>query len=68
MDQERVAVSINDASQMLGIKRDLLYRLVRAGDLPSITIGTRRVIPTSAIRRFVEERAGEQAEAPVAAR
>ena len=48
--------SIPDACQYLGIRRSLLYRLMERGELPWAKIGSRRVIPWRALRRYAAER------------
>ncbi|MGI8925745.1 MAG: helix-turn-helix domain-containing protein [Tepidiformaceae bacterium] len=58
LDGERLAVSVEEAARLLGVSRGKMYPLVMAGQIESFTIGTRRLIPTAALRRFVEEQAG----------
>jgi len=54
---EPLAVSVGDAARMLGISRAALYPIVMAKAIDSFTVGTRRLVPMSALRRFVEEQA-----------
>jgi excisionase family DNA binding protein len=42
-------VSVGDAAAILGISRSHAYRLVAAGDLPSVHLGRRVLVPLSAI-------------------
>ena len=42
-------LSVADAARLLGISRSLAYECVRRGELPSIRLGTRIVVPASAI-------------------
>ena len=51
---ERLTISVEDAAAMLGISRALAYVLVRRGDIPSLRLGRRVVIPEHAFRCFVE--------------
>jgi len=52
---ERDAYSVEEARQKLGgIARQTIYNLIQAGELDSITIGTRRLIPATAIAKFIE--------------
>ncbi len=60
---EKLAVGVNEAAELLGIHRDLLYRLVQAGDVPSFTVGSRRLLPVAGLREFVERRTAEPVEA-----
>jgi excisionase family DNA binding protein len=59
----RVSVEPLVAAEMLGIGRTMVFELLRRGDLPSYTIGRRRLIPVAAIERFVEERVAAEAAA-----
>jgi len=42
---ERIALSVEEAGMLLGISRDLTYDLVARGDLPSVKLGRRLVVP-----------------------
>ena len=59
---ERLSVSVSQAAQMIGIRRDLMYRLIMAGAVPSFKIGARRLIPTAALRDYVERQVSEAEE------
>jgi len=48
---ERLALSVEEAGMILGISRDLAYDLVGRGELPSVRLGRRVVVP----RRALEE-------------
>lgn len=45
---------IADAAALLGISRSNLYCLMRAGEVRSVRIGSRRLIPRAALESFVE--------------
>lgn len=49
---DRFAYTVNDACEAMGIKRTLLYRLVRRGALQTVKIGGRTLIPRSEIERL----------------
>ncbi|MGH9158280.1 MAG: helix-turn-helix domain-containing protein [Acidimicrobiales bacterium] len=42
---EGLAISVDEAARLLGISRDLAYDLVRRGELPSVRLGRRIVVP-----------------------
>jgi excisionase family DNA binding protein len=42
-------LSVADAAKLLGISRTLAYECVNRGELPSIRLGARIVVPTTAI-------------------
>jgi excisionase family DNA binding protein len=46
---ERVALSVEEAAALLGISRDLAYDLVARGELPSVRLGRRLVVPRRAL-------------------
>jgi excisionase family DNA binding protein len=46
MDQtERLAYTVTEAAALLGIGRTHAYALAKAGDLPTVTLGRRVVVP-----------------------
>lgn len=55
---DRDAYTIEEARQRLGgIARQTVYNLIHAGELRSLSIGARRLIPASAIIDFIQRRA-----------
>jgi excisionase family DNA binding protein len=50
-----LAVTVDDAADVLGIDRKVAYTAVDKGELPSIKIGTRPLIrvPTAALRKLL---------------
>jgi len=52
----RLTLKADEAAEVLGIGRTKLYQLIYAGELPSFTVGRRRLISTSALREWVETR------------
>lgn len=48
-------MSITEAAALLGISRGLAYELVARGDLPSIRLGRRILIPRHALERFLDQ-------------
>jgi excisionase family DNA binding protein len=55
--------SIEEAAKRMGIGRSTVYELLALGELESITIGRRRIVPESAIRSFfAARRAADRAE------
>ena len=53
MDGNKLAYSVQEACQALGIGRALAYELIRSGRLHSIKVGARRLIPASALQEFL---------------
>ncbi|MCR6699708.1 MAG: helix-turn-helix domain-containing protein [Dokdonella sp.] len=48
-----LAHTIPSAARMLGIGRTSLYELMQRGELKTIRIGTRRLVPDSELHRYV---------------
>lgn len=51
---ERRAVSVKEAAKMLGLSRNGAYAAVARGDIPSLRIGRRVVIPLAALEKLLE--------------
>jgi excisionase family DNA binding protein len=49
MDNTRLTLTVEEAAQLLGISRALAYELVGRGELPSIRLGRRIVVPRHAL-------------------
>jgi len=50
-----MAYSIAEAAAMLGIGKTLAYDLIGSGQLPTVTIGRRRLVTRDQLDRFVAE-------------
>ncbi len=48
---DRLTLTVDEAAQVLGISRAFAYELVRRGEIPSLRLGRRIIIP----RKLVEE-------------
>lgn len=53
-DQRPVLHSVPEAARVLGIGRSLFYQLLAAGEIASVSIGRRRLIPADALTAYVE--------------
>lgn len=54
--EDRIAVDVETAAEMLGISRASLYPLVMAGDIPSFKVGRRRLVPVGRLRDWAASR------------
>lgn len=63
MPNDKLAVSVNQAAEMIGLKRDLMYRLILGGDIPSFRVGSRRLVSVEALRDYISRRTAEPVEA-----
>ncbi|TMJ62921.1 MAG: helix-turn-helix domain-containing protein [Alphaproteobacteria bacterium] len=57
-DTERLTYNIEDAGRLLGIGRNQAYDAAKRGDIPTIKIGKRLLVPKAALDRLL---AGEAA-------
>lgn len=48
-------LSVDEAARLLGIGRTVVYRLLSQGNLRSVKVGGRRLVPRSAVDAFVDE-------------
>jgi excisionase family DNA binding protein len=48
-----LTVSVAEAAQLLGISRTLAYELARRGDLPTLRLGHRLVVPRVALDTLI---------------
>jgi excisionase family DNA binding protein len=49
-------LSIPDVMRMLGLGRDTVYRLIHEEGLPSLKLGTRRMVVPSSLAAWVKQR------------
>ena len=52
---EKQTLSICEAGKVLGIGRSAAYAAARTGELPTIKIGRRLLVPIVALERWLEE-------------
>lgn len=50
----RVTITVEECARLLGIGRSSAYEAIRRGDLPSLRLSRRIVIPTRALLRLLE--------------
>jgi excisionase family DNA binding protein len=58
---DKKTLSISEAGKVLGIGRSAAYEAARSGQLPTIKIGRRILVPLVALERLLEQ-AGKPAE------
>ena len=56
---EQLAVSVPEAAKRIGVSRNLAFQMAQRGELPSVRVGRRRIVPLAALNRWLEEQAGE---------
>lgn len=50
----RPTMTVEESGELLGISRSTAYDAVRTGQIPSIRVGRRLLVPTAAIRRMLQ--------------
>jgi len=50
---QRPTIPVEEAGRILGISRSLAYQGTASGEIPSIQIGGRRVVPTAALLKML---------------
>ena len=58
MGQERFTLSVPEAAKLLGIGKNLAYEAVQRGEIPSIKVGSRLLIPRVALEQMLAEANG----------
>ena len=51
---------IKEGQELLRIGKTTLYEKIRSGELKSVTVGRRRLLPETEINAFIERRLAEQ--------
>jgi excisionase family DNA binding protein len=49
----RPTCTIEEAAELLGIHRDTAYKAARSGDLPTLRLGRRLLVPTARLRALL---------------
>lgn len=52
---EQVVLTVKEAAQMMRISPSAMYQLVRAGKVPHISVGKRKVIPFTPFREWISK-------------
>jgi excisionase family DNA binding protein len=58
---ERLLVPVRDAHCILGIGRSKFYDLVSEGRIPLVKLGSKSLVPMTALKAFVESLTGAKA-------
>jgi excisionase family DNA binding protein len=53
-EQERRVYTVDEVAALLGISRNSAYAAIKAGELPSITLGRRVLIPRVPLDKMLE--------------
>jgi excisionase family DNA binding protein len=53
MSTERLTHTVEEAAKLLGLGRNSAYALARSGELPTIRLGKRLLVPKAALERLL---------------
>lgn len=53
--RDRATLTVEEAAELLGVGRSCAYDAARRGDLPTVRLGRRLVVPVPALMRLLEE-------------
>ena len=67
MNSKKLALTVKDTAEMLGLSRASVYQGVRTGEIPHVRIGKRILIPRRTLERILDgmEKTIKQANAAV---
>lgn len=54
-EEDRLLLSVNDSMYMMSISRGTFYGLINSGQLESLKIGSKRLIPKDAIEKYIRD-------------
>ena len=54
-EAQKKVLSVTEAAAVLQIGRNLCYRGIRRGEIPSIRVGTRLLVPVAALDRLLQQ-------------
>ena len=54
MDSAKLTLTVKEAAKALGISRGLAYEMVKTGEIPSIRLGKRILVPQRALQLLLE--------------
>ena len=52
-EQQRVALSVEEAAERLGVSRSLIWKMVNQGTIRTVRAGHRVLVPVSAVEEFL---------------
>lgn len=58
--RDRATLTVQETAELLGVGRSCAYDAVRRGDIPTVRLGRRLVVPVPALIRLLEQPVGEE--------
>ena len=53
MEIQRMTVTVQEAATILGVGRNKAYEAARSGEIPTVRIGRRLLVPVAALERLL---------------
>jgi excisionase family DNA binding protein len=53
IDDGRLTMTVEEAGRLLGIGRNLAYEAARRGEIPTVRLGRRMLVPTARLRELL---------------
>lgn len=60
--EKKIAVSVSEAAQLLGLSRPTVYKLIHRGDFPVMRIGSRTLVHREKLEEWAAAQTGENHE------
>ena len=60
--ENRLVFTVEEAAQLLGISRSFAYEAVQRGDIPSMRIGRRILVPKAALQKLLMSHSNSETE------
>ncbi len=57
---ERLTLTVKEVQKLLGLSRGLVYQAIETGEIPSVRVGRRILIPKAALIRLLEANDNEK--------
>lgn len=57
LENERLTASVPDIARQLCLSERTIHRLIKSGELPSIKIGRRRLVPVKKLKSWLSGKA-----------
>ena len=55
ISEEKIALSVSEVAEALGVSRPTVYQLIHRNDFPSFKVGSRTLIPRLALEKWANE-------------
>ena len=58
-NNERLTLTVKEVQNLLGLSRGLVYQAIETGEIPSVRVGRRILIPKASLSRLLESKINE---------